>query len=192
MKNNAITLISLVITIILLIILAGIGINLSLGENGLLNYAKTAVNGYIEEEKNEKNELDEIYSQILVAEDSKVTLTMEELKNYIDKRIEENSKKMFIDTSNIIENIGTGENELEYVATQDCAVVGSIIVYNDAYANIFINDKLIGSEYISASVQVNIPICYYLKKGEKIKITYTKNTSTSLAMYGNIIVYGIK
>ncbi len=48
MKNNGTTLVTLVITIILIMILAGIVINLSLGENGLLNYAKTAVNRYIE------------------------------------------------------------------------------------------------------------------------------------------------
>ena len=36
---KGITLISLIITIILLIILAGVGINLSLGENGIFNRA---------------------------------------------------------------------------------------------------------------------------------------------------------
>ena len=43
-KNNqkGITLIALVITIIVLIILAGISINLVLGENGLFNKAKQA------------------------------------------------------------------------------------------------------------------------------------------------------
>lgn len=35
--NKGITLISLVVTIIILIILAGVGINLSLGENGLFS-----------------------------------------------------------------------------------------------------------------------------------------------------------
>lgn len=45
MKNNkAITMISLVVTIIILIIIAGISINLAIGENGLLNRSKTAAN----------------------------------------------------------------------------------------------------------------------------------------------------
>ncbi len=42
-KSKGITLISLVITIIILIILAGVSINLVLGENGLFNMAKNAV-----------------------------------------------------------------------------------------------------------------------------------------------------
>ena len=41
-NNKGITLISLVMTIILLIILAGIAINLSLGNNGLFNKTKEA------------------------------------------------------------------------------------------------------------------------------------------------------
>lgn len=41
-KQNGITLIALVITIIILIILAGVAINLGLGENGLVNRAKVA------------------------------------------------------------------------------------------------------------------------------------------------------
>ena len=46
-ENIAITLISLVITIILLIILAGIVINISIGENGLFKKAKYAKNEYL-------------------------------------------------------------------------------------------------------------------------------------------------
>ncbi len=193
MKNHGITLISLVITIIILIILAGVAINLSLGENGLLNQAKTAVNKYIEEEKIEKNELHELYSQILVAEDSKVTLTMEQLNNYIDKRIEENSRKIFIDTSNVIKNIGTGDKDYEYIATQDCAVVGTIQTYNGAYIKIYINDVAIGNGYTnSTGTQVKSPICYYLKKGDEIKFNITKTNSSGSAGYENLNVYGIK
>ncbi len=55
-STHAITLISLVITIILLIILAGIGINLSLGENGLFNKAEQAKERYIEAAAKEKLE----------------------------------------------------------------------------------------------------------------------------------------
>ena len=44
MKNkNGITLIALVITIIVLLILAGVSISLTLGQNGVLTQAKTAV-----------------------------------------------------------------------------------------------------------------------------------------------------
>ncbi|MCI8344968.1 MAG: hypothetical protein HFJ42_03215 [Clostridia bacterium] len=41
-NNEAITLISLIITVIILIILAGVVINFSLGENGIFKQAKYA------------------------------------------------------------------------------------------------------------------------------------------------------
>ena len=69
MKNllkakKGITLISLVITIILLIILAGIGINLSLGENGLFNKAKYAKNKYLNAQRQEEEGLNELYEEL--------------------------------------------------------------------------------------------------------------------------------
>ena len=56
-ENNAITLIALVITIVILIILAGVAVNLSLGENGIFNRAKTAREQYKMAEVKEKIEL---------------------------------------------------------------------------------------------------------------------------------------
>lgn len=54
-QEKGITLIALVITIIILIILAGIGINMAIGENGIFNRAKYAKEQYLnaqaEEEK---------------------------------------------------------------------------------------------------------------------------------------------
>ena len=45
-KNSGITLIALVITIIVLIILAGVSINLVLGNNGIIARAREAKNNY--------------------------------------------------------------------------------------------------------------------------------------------------
>ena len=63
-SKSAITLISLVITIILLIILAGIGINLSLGENGLFNKAQYAKEKYLNAQNKEEEELNKLYEQL--------------------------------------------------------------------------------------------------------------------------------
>ncbi len=63
-NKKGITLISLVITIILLIILAGIGINLSLGENGLFNKAKYAKNKYLNAQRQEEEGLNELYEKL--------------------------------------------------------------------------------------------------------------------------------
>lgn len=68
-SNSAITLISLVITIILLIILAGIAINLSLGENGLFSKAKYAKEKYLNAQSKEEEELNELYEQLGIVGD---------------------------------------------------------------------------------------------------------------------------
>ena len=43
-KENGITLVALVVTIVVLLILAGVSISLVLGQNGLINNAKEAKN----------------------------------------------------------------------------------------------------------------------------------------------------
>lgn len=62
-KQKGITLIALVITIIILIILAGVAINLSLGENGLFNKAKYAKEQYQMEAIKEQIQIDIIGKQ---------------------------------------------------------------------------------------------------------------------------------
>lgn len=63
-NNKGITLISLVITIILLIILAGIGINMAVGENGIFGRAKYARDKYLEAQKDEEEMLNDLYKQL--------------------------------------------------------------------------------------------------------------------------------
>ena len=59
-KQKGITLIALVITIIILIILAGVAINLGFGDNGLFSKAKFAKEKYANEEYVEQEQLNEI------------------------------------------------------------------------------------------------------------------------------------
>ena len=69
-RNNGITLIALVITIVILIILAGVAVNLTLGENGIFNKAKFAKEKYTNEEYLEQEQLNELYAYL--NEDSKL------------------------------------------------------------------------------------------------------------------------
>ena len=55
LRNNGITLIALIITIIILLILAGVTINMVLGQNGLLNNSREATSKY--KDSKEKEEL---------------------------------------------------------------------------------------------------------------------------------------
>ena len=60
-KNEiGITLIALVVTIVVLLILAGVSLSLVLGENGLINKAKEGRDKYAESAKNEQSELNKV------------------------------------------------------------------------------------------------------------------------------------
>lgn len=61
--QKGITLVALVITIIVLLILAGITISLTLGEHGILNMAKEAGKNYQNAAGYEKNSLTNMFSE---------------------------------------------------------------------------------------------------------------------------------
>jgi len=64
-KQNAITLVSVVVTIIILIILAGISINAILGENGIITIAKQAKENMQLAQEKEQTKLNELYTQMV-------------------------------------------------------------------------------------------------------------------------------
>lgn len=79
MKNkNGITLISLVVTIIILIILAGISINLILGQNGIITKVKEAKTVQKIKEMHEELELQKV--ELAVEKEGKLIL-----QEYIEK-----------------------------------------------------------------------------------------------------------
>ncbi len=59
-SNKAITLVALIITIIILLILAGVSLSMVLGENGLINKAQSSVDKYQYSSENEQNLLNQI------------------------------------------------------------------------------------------------------------------------------------
>lgn len=62
--NSGITLIALVITIIILLILAGIVINLTIGQRGILNRAEEAGRNYVKAAQEEEQTLEELLKDI--------------------------------------------------------------------------------------------------------------------------------
>lgn len=62
--QKGITLVALVVTIIVLIILAGVSIALVLGDNGIVNKAKQGANDYKAAANSEKSELTNIEAYI--------------------------------------------------------------------------------------------------------------------------------
>ena len=86
-QPNAITLIALVITIIILIILAGVTLNLALGENGIFNKSKQGANKYMMESVKEELLLI-IHDKELEYVKLEKELTLNELKNPTIKDVE--------------------------------------------------------------------------------------------------------
>ncbi len=60
MKNKGITLVALVVTIIIMLILAGVALRITLGDNGLFKMARNSVKAYEESSQKEEGELDNI------------------------------------------------------------------------------------------------------------------------------------
>ena len=98
--NNGITLISLVITIIILIILAGIVINISIGENGIFKRAKEAKSKYNETVAREKLEL--ILEEARIDKETKNEYNSEEYLNNLleSKGITVNENEVIVDNYN--------------------------------------------------------------------------------------------
>ena len=63
-KNNGITLIALIVTIVVLIIIAGVTLNIALGENGIFTKAKQAADTYKNAAANEVAELDKVFGEL--------------------------------------------------------------------------------------------------------------------------------
>jgi hypothetical protein len=62
-KNAGITLVALVITIIVLLILAGVTINLTIGDGGIIKTAQQAGKNYVEAAENEQTQLAEFWNE---------------------------------------------------------------------------------------------------------------------------------
>jgi len=73
-ENKAITLIALVITIIVLVILAGFSLSLLLDKNGIIIKAITAKDEYQNSANEESKSLEELYAQLLLANSDSTTL----------------------------------------------------------------------------------------------------------------------
>lgn len=96
-QAHGITMISLVVTIIILIILAGITLNLTVGENGLISQAQKAKENMEIAKIKEEEQMNQLYEQMETGESGYLPDkgTIEELQNKLDtlKQEFENFKK---------------------------------------------------------------------------------------------------
>ena len=92
-NNKGITLIALVITIVILIILAGVAINLTLGENGILKKAENAREEYKYAQAREKLELEILEVQTKIMDEESRVATLEDLFSLIDSMYEQGEEE---------------------------------------------------------------------------------------------------
>lgn len=88
-ERKGITLVALVITIIILLILAAITINLTIGQRGILTRAQEAGKNYTNAQDKELADLEDLYSSMMVAtgDDATITISMKKLKEIIKDEI---------------------------------------------------------------------------------------------------------
>jgi len=88
-RDNGITLSVLVVTIIVLLILAGITISFSLGKNGIIAKAKNAAEKYKQAEIDEQIQLNSLYSNLSISSSNGNTnVTIEEVSNIVEKMLD--------------------------------------------------------------------------------------------------------
>ena len=178
LKEQGITLIALVVTIIVLLILAGVTIGVVTNGTGLFEKAKLATDEYNNKAQQEETELAKVANEI---------------DNHIDSNRENYSQPVFIDSSNkiatIVEDAAYNTNDCTYVATENCAIVGYIFLHNGADVSIYLNDAIIGAVWNDdLGATMTVPIYYLVAKGDTFKI---KNNRTA-QQYKILYAYGLK
>ena len=145
-KNEGITLIALIITVIVLIILAGVTINMVVGDNGIINKAKEA------KESSKRGEAEEeIY---LYWGEGEI-----DYEDTIEEKVEKLKEKM--QEKDIDATASIGENEIE-------------IKYKGYDFKIPYKDKETSEEItfiVSEDVQNSKPVYMYITKSGKLYIT---------------------
>ncbi len=178
MKNKSgITLVALVITIIILLILAGVAIT-ALTQTGLFYKINLAKQKSKEAQKLENETLEDYENQIIISTNGSR---------------ETSSSKIFLDTSNIIGCVGKStdwcNDSYSYTATEDCAILGRIGCNNGNAINILINSVDVGQIREVYGGALYAPINYYIKKGDTIEI---KNSQTGSGGFVEAYAYGLK
>ena len=123
LKNQkAITLISLIVTIVILIILAGIIISMTVGSNGIITRAREARNLYINAQEEEQVKLNALAEQLTNGETGSD-----------ENKLPENTKDTEAGTEVALEP-GWGTENVSYIRTKDGSEVKNVTKVSTVYA----------------------------------------------------------
>lgn len=182
MKNNkAITLIALIITIIVLLILAGVTINMVLGENGLINKSKTSVAKYENAQEKENTALKDYETEIDNASRDTVTISKEDY----DKLMKKGTWELLTSYSGTTEVEKDVKNLSQF--TSICIVVrdDDYIMSSDFYSYEMFKNALVNySMYFNTNTRL-AKVWYVTDEKIKTKCeTNSENIKMSLEVYG--------
>lgn len=148
-KDDGITLIALVVTIIVLLILAGVSISMLTGQNGILERVQEAKEKTVQAQQEEKSKLDDYESQI----SSYVGIDWEKAKANAkapeEQKEERNNGVIGIGTDGKPVNMDLWEytylSENDSYALNDSDVINNSEIENKGYLGKFNNGKIEGS-----------------------------------------------
>ena len=165
-KQSGITLIALVITIVVLIILAGVSINLVLGENGLISNAKEAKN------KMEASQIEEERSSVRLSEEINEIAT----NNITEQVTDKNPGKL--------EGEGTIENPYVINSIEDLIYFSYDVARGNMYTdkNVMLGTDLDFSSTKSYVDAFRTDYEEYGYKGELIELLKDKQGFTSIGV----------
>ena len=121
-NQKAITLISLIVTIVILIILAGITISMTVGDNGIITRAREARNLYINAQEKEQAEINALAEQLANGETGSD-----------GNKLPENTKDTEAGTEVALEPGWSTEN-VSYIRTKDGSEVKNVTKVSTVYA----------------------------------------------------------
>ena len=171
-KQNGITIISLVVTIIILIILAGVSINLILGENGIITKAKEAKTKTEQATLNEEIALNELYYQISETSDSSISYDDIEALVEFKRKIASAITDMGIETSE--------SASVDTMASNIRSISGASSAEKVSYDNT--NSGLTATNVQSAVDEVNSSLGGLV--GKDYSGTYTSSIGTWIYNWG--------
>ena len=158
-KNSAITLIALIITIIVLLILAGVTLNMVMGENGIFGKANNAKNKTEVAQYEEELRLCVLELQTDSAANG-TTFNVDTIRNNLDTY----TQKLYDET------IEWKEKDIE----EPTGIYKGYNFYIDKKYGAHITDKATGTQ-ISMKILREIPETGYTNQDVKLKITITNN-----------------
>lgn len=192
-RNNAgITLIALVVTIVVLLILAGVAISMLTGENGIINQAKLAkdkMNEATIEEEKMLNSFEENSNNIKVISKTETSITIEAKAGYTDYQFcidgnnwtEKQSNNLY--TFNNLEKVIVNKTNYQEIKGKEYTI------YVKAQKN---NENIeLGKIKTKTNVEVEVPeeeyYFTYEDLGEEIEITGRRNLSELVSENGTSI-----